>query len=73
MARNSKILLAHGSGGRLSHELVAKGLRLGVPVVGSLSSPTSLAVELAERGGCTLAGRLRRQKCLVYAHPGRIR
>jgi FdhD protein len=58
--------------GRASHEMVAKALRLGVPVVGSFSAPTSLAVELAERGRCTLIGRIRRQTFLVYAGAGRI-
>ena len=58
--------------GRASHEMVAKALRLGVPVVGSLSAPTSLAVELAERGRCTLLGRVRRQSFLVYAGTERL-
>ncbi|MGB9724701.1 MAG: formate dehydrogenase accessory sulfurtransferase FdhD [Chloroflexia bacterium] len=58
--------------GRASHEMVAKALRLGVPVVGSLSAPTSLAVALAERGRCTLIGRLRRETFLIYAGAGRI-
>jgi FdhD protein len=58
--------------GRASHEMVAKALRLGVPVVGSLSAPTSLAIELAVRGCCTLLGRLRRQSFLVYAAAERI-
>jgi len=40
--------------------------------VGSFSAPTSLAVELAERGRCTLIGRIRRQTFLVYAGAGRI-
>ncbi len=64
-----KILL---STGRASHELVTKLLRLRVPVVGSLSVATSLAVRLAEEGRCTLLGRLRARGFLVYAHPGRI-
>ncbi len=58
--------------GRASHEMVAKALRLAVPVVGSLSAPTSLAIDLAERGRCTLLGRLRRQSFLVYAAAGRL-
>ncbi len=59
--------------GRASHEMVAKALRLQVPVVGSFSAATSLAIELAERGACTLLGRLRRQSFLIYTHPWRIR
>lgn len=60
------------STGRASHEIVTKALRLGVPIVGSLSVPTSLAVQLAEQGGCTLIGRLRRDGLIVYGHAERI-
>lgn len=58
--------------GRASHEVVAKALRLGVPIVGSLSVATSLAVELAREGNCTLLGRLARERFLLYTHPERI-
>ncbi len=58
--------------GRASHEVVVKALRLGVPVVGSLSVATSLAVELAQEGNCTLLGRLARGRFLLYTHPDRI-
>lgn len=69
LALQDKALL---STGRASHELVTKALRLRVPVVGSFSSVTSLAVELAEQGGCTLIGRLRGERFLVYAWSERI-
>jgi FdhD protein len=66
---SDKVLL---STGRASHELVTKALRLRVPVVGSISVATSLAIQLAEQGRCTLLGRLRRQRFLVYTCPQRI-
>ncbi|MBN1485120.1 MAG: formate dehydrogenase accessory sulfurtransferase FdhD [Chloroflexia bacterium] len=69
LSLEDKILLGTG---RASHDIVAKGVRLGVPVVASFSAPTSLAVELAEETGCTLIGRLRRRRFLVYTHPGRV-
>ena len=69
LALDDKVLL---STGRASHELVTKALRLGVRVAGSLSVATSLAIELAEQGNCTLLGRLRRERFLVYTHPWRI-
>jgi len=60
------------STGRASYDMVAKGVRLGVPILASLSSPTSLAVELAEALNCTLVGYLRGKALNVYAHGWRI-
>ncbi len=58
--------------GRASYDMVAKGARLSVPILASLSSPTSLAVELAEAVGCTLLGYLRGRSIRIYTHPWRI-
>lgn len=58
--------------GRGGFELVLKALRLGVPVVGSVSAPSSLAVELALEHGLTLVGFLRDGAGTVYADDGRI-
>ena len=58
--------------GRASHEFVAKALRLRIPLVGTLSAPTSLAIELATQGHCTVVGRLRRERFVVYTCPERI-
>ena len=60
------------STGRASYEMVTKAVRLGLPVVASLSSPTSLAVELAEHLNCTLIGYLRGQRMRVYTHAWRL-
>ena len=60
------------STGRASYDMVSKGVRLGVPILASLSSPTSLAVELAELLNCTLVGYLRGKTLNVYAHGWRI-
>jgi FdhD protein len=60
------------STGRASYDMVAKGVRLGIPVLGSISSPTSLAVELAEALNCTLLGYLRGKRFSVYTHGWRI-
>jgi FdhD protein len=58
--------------GRASYDMVAKGARVGVPILASLSSPTSLAVELAEAVGCTLLGYLRGRSIRIYTHAWRI-
>jgi FdhD protein len=60
------------STGRASYDMVAKGVRLGVPILISISSPTSLAVELAEALNCTLVGYLRGKALNVYTHGWRI-
>ena len=64
-----KLLL---SSGRLSYEMVTKVIRLGIPILLSVSAPTALAVQLAERFGVTLIGYLRGHKMTVYTHPERI-
>jgi FdhD protein len=60
------------STGRASYDMVAKGVRLGVPIMASISSPTSLAVELADALNCTLLGYLRGKALNVYTHGWRI-
>lgn len=58
--------------GRAGYELVLKALRLNVPVVASVSAPSSLAVELAEEHGLTLVCFLRGAEGRVYADDGRL-
>jgi FdhD protein len=60
------------STGRASYDVVVKGVRLGVPIIASISSPTSLAVELAEALNCTLLGYLRGKNLNVYTHGWRL-
>lgn len=58
--------------GRGGFELVLKALRLGVPIVGSISAPSSLSVELALERGLTLVGFLRGGTGTVYSDDGRV-
>lgn len=58
--------------GRTSFEIIQKALLARIPCVASISAPSSLAVELANEGGMTLAGFLRDRSMNVYTHPERI-
>jgi FdhD protein len=53
--------------GRVSSEIVHKVRRLGVPVVCSLSVPTTQAVEIARAAGITLIGSVRRGRMKIYS------
>jgi FdhD protein len=58
------ILLVSGRGG---FEIVQKALAAGLPVLASVSAPSSLAVQLARELGLTLVGFLRGRRFVVYS------
>ena len=59
--------------GRLGFEIAQKAVVAGVPIVASISAPSSLAVELANDIGMTAIGFLRGRSMNVYSHPERIK
>jgi FdhD protein len=63
------ILLVSGRGG---FEIVQKAIVAGLPVVASVSAPSSLAVQLARELGQTLIGFLRGRRFVIYAGEERI-
>ncbi|MCA1644039.1 MAG: formate dehydrogenase accessory sulfurtransferase FdhD [Chloroflexi bacterium] len=58
--------------GRISSEMLFKAAIMGVPIVGSRTSPTNLALAVAERLNITVCGYLRQGSMNVYTHPRRI-
>jgi FdhD protein len=58
--------------GRISSEMLFKAAIMGVPIVGSRTSPTNLALAVAERLNITVCGYLRQGSMNVYTHPERI-
>jgi FdhD protein len=58
--------------GRCGFEIVQKALVGGVPIVASVSAPSSLAVQLAREMGLTLIGFVREQRFVVYSGEARV-
>ena len=63
------ILLVSGRGG---FEIIQKAIVAGVPVVASVSAPSSLAVRLGRELGLTLIGFLRDRRFVIYAGEERL-
>jgi FdhD protein len=63
------VLLVSGRGG---FEIVQKALSAGIPLLASVSAPSSLAVQLGRELGLTLVGFLRGRRFVIYSGEERI-
>jgi hypothetical protein len=53
--------------------MATKAIRAGIPLIATISAPTSLAAEIARDRGVTLVGYLRGGRMNVYTHPERLK
>ena len=58
--------------GRIVSDIVEKGIEMRVPIIISLTSPTSLSIEMSVKVNLTLIGYARRDSFRVYSAPERI-
>jgi FdhD protein len=58
--------------GRASFELVQKAVMAGIPMLGAVSAPSSLAVDLAKESDLTLVGFLRGDTMNIYTRADRL-
>jgi FdhD protein len=64
MPLSKRVMLASGRGG---FEIAQKAVAMGIPILASVSAPSSLAVKLARELGLTLVGFLRGSRFIVYS------
>jgi len=64
------VMMVSGRGG---FEIVQKSLVAGIPILASVSAPSSLAVQLAREFNMTLIGFLRGRRFVIYSEPSRIK
>ena len=63
------VLMVSGRGG---FEIAQKALVAGIPVLASVSAPSSLAVQIAREFGMTIVGFLRGRRFVAYSVPSRV-
>ncbi len=59
--------------GRAGFEIAQKAWRAGIPILASVSAPSSLAIDVCKQGNLTLVGFLRGNRFNVYSGAERIR
>ena len=60
------------STGRVATDMALKAVSIGTPIIATRSIPTSMALEIAERLGITMIGRIASSSPVVYCHGQRV-
>jgi len=60
------------STGRQPAEMILKCRQVNIPIIATKGVPTTLAIDIAEKAGITIAGLVRGNTMIVYANPSRI-
>jgi FdhD protein len=60
------------STGRQPSEMLLKCRNVNIPIIATKGVPTTLAIEIAEKAGITIAGLVRGKNMIIYSHPERI-
>jgi len=58
--------------GRVSSEMAAKAVRLGIPLIASRTTPTDFALRICAAAGITLIGYVRGRTFTIYSHEERL-
>ncbi|NWF77919.1 MAG: formate dehydrogenase accessory sulfurtransferase FdhD [Chloroflexi bacterium] len=66
---NDRVIITSG---RISSEILHKVAKRGIPIIISISAPTSLGVKIADNLGITLVASVRGRRMNVYTHGWRI-
>jgi FdhD protein len=69
MDTRDRIILTSG---RISSEMLSKARRMGIALVASRTSPTSISVRLAQAWNVCVVGYVRQGSMRVYTHPWRL-
>jgi FdhD protein len=69
ISTNNRVII---SSGRISSEILHKGAKRGIPIIISISAPTSLGVKVADNYGITLIASVSGKKFDVYTNDWRV-
>jgi FdhD protein len=60
------------STGRQPSEMLIKCRNVNIPIIATKGVPTTLAIDIADKAGITIAGLVRGKTMMVYSHPERF-